>query len=61
VGTAVGCLLKDPSVSTGAVSMYGSAQQIPDRSLVSEITAIYLDSLYNTETERTPSQVCTKN
>ncbi len=41
--------------------MYGSAQQIPDRSLVSEITAIYLDSLYNTETERTPSQVCTKN
>lgn len=34
--------------------MYGSAQQIPDRSLVQEIAAIYLDSLYNTECDKRP-------
>jgi len=29
--------------------MYGSAQKIPDRSLIQEITAIYLDTFYSTE------------
>lgn len=33
------------------VAMYGSAQKIPDRSLIQEITAIYLDTFYNTDVE----------
>jgi len=50
VAYALEIILKNPEASTGgSVAMYGSAQKIPDRSLVQEITAIYLDSLYNTD------------
>ncbi|CAG7829097.1 unnamed protein product [Allacma fusca] len=33
---------------SGAVALYASSQQIPDRSLVGDIIAIYIDTLYKT-------------
>lgn len=34
--------------NTGSAAMYGMAQTIPDRSLVSELTGAYLDAMYDT-------------
>ncbi|XP_039250909.1 sphingosine-1-phosphate lyase 1-like [Styela clava] len=38
--------------NTGASAMYGMAQTIPDRSLVSELTGAYLDAMYDTSDYR---------
>jgi len=44
-------IMKDPSASeAGSAAMYGMAASIPDRSIVSELTAIYLDALYANKT-----------
>jgi len=40
-------IMKDPSASTaGSAAMYGMAASIPDRSIVENLTGIYLDALY---------------
>jgi len=50
VETIAAELMKNPGqITSGAAAIYGTSQQIPDRSLVSEITALYLDKLYMTE------------
>ncbi|KAG8195137.1 hypothetical protein JTE90_023314, partial [Oedothorax gibbosus] len=47
-------ILKDPvSKTTGTAAIYGMAQQIPDRSLVSEIVWAYLDAVYSIKEEHT--------
>lgn len=39
-------LMKDPAKPVeGAMALYGTAQEIPDRSIVEEFTKIYLDKL----------------
>ena len=39
--------MKDPSASNaGSAAMYGMAASIPDRSIVENLTGIYLDALY---------------
>jgi len=61
VAKEVSCLLKDPNAAVSeSVALYGSAQKIPDRSLIQEITAIYLDTFYSTEIDAkiTPSAKC---
>ncbi|XP_015929132.1 sphingosine-1-phosphate lyase [Parasteatoda tepidariorum] len=52
-------ILKTPGVPTsGRAAIYGMAQQIPDRSLVSEITWAYLDACYSTmSVEKTTKHV----
>ncbi|XP_021946459.1 sphingosine-1-phosphate lyase [Folsomia candida] len=46
---AVEVLMSDPdSETTGVAAIYGTSQTVSDRSIVSEITAIYLDTLYET-------------
>jgi len=41
-------IMKDPNGSdAGSAAMYGMAASIPDRSIVSELTALYLDALYS--------------
>lgn len=41
-------IMKNPGVpTTGSAAIYGMAQQIPDRSLVSELVWAYLDACYN--------------
>ena len=37
-----------PDKLTGRAAVYGMAQKIPDRSLVSELGANFLDALYST-------------
>merc|ERR1711872_1197797 len=40
-------IMKDPSVSNaGSAAMYGMAASIPDRSIVEDLTGVYLDALY---------------
>ncbi|XP_060525909.1 sphingosine-1-phosphate lyase [Cylas formicarius] len=40
-------IMKDPGVPVeGKMALYGTAQKLPDRSIVSEITKCYLDSMY---------------
>jgi len=40
-------IMKDPSASNaGSAAMYGMAASIPDRSIVENLTGIYLDALY---------------
>merc|ERR1712106_343003 len=40
-------IMKDPSGSNaGSAAMYGMAASIPDRSIVEDLTGVYLDSLY---------------
>lgn len=42
-------LMKDPKKPVeGKMALYGTAQAIPDRSVVSDFTKLYLDSLYYT-------------
>ena len=41
-------ILADPASSqAGSAAMYGMAASIPDRSIVEQITGVYLDSLYH--------------
>jgi sphinganine-1-phosphate aldolase len=41
--------MKDPKKPVeGKMALYGTAQAIPDRSVVSDFTKLYLDSLYYT-------------
>lgn len=41
-------IMKDPKGSeAGSAAMYGMAASIPDRSIVSELTNLYLDALYS--------------
>jgi sphinganine-1-phosphate aldolase len=41
--------MKDPkAVDAGSAAIYGMAQSLPDRSIVDEMTRMYLDSLYTT-------------
>ncbi|KAM6442247.1 sphingosine-1-phosphate lyase 1 [Liasis olivaceus] len=43
-------IMKDPKgKTTGMAAIYGMAQTIPDRNLISEIVGSYLDNLYNTD------------
>ncbi len=35
----------------GSTAVYGMAASIPDRSIVSELTAVYLDSLYASKSD----------
>ena len=45
-------ILSNPeSFKGGSAAIYGMAQSIPDRSLVNEMTWIYLDSLYATSSD----------
>jgi len=40
-------IIKDPSKSkAGSAAMYGMAASIPDRSIVEDLTGVFLDSLY---------------
>ncbi|XP_037533756.1 sphingosine-1-phosphate lyase 1 [Nematolebias whitei] len=46
----VGIIMKNPKEkTTGKGAIYGMAQSIPDRSLVTEISRAFLDCLYSTE------------
>lgn len=46
VGEIVSELMKDPKKPVeGKMALYGTAQEIPDRSIVEEFTKIYLDKL----------------
>ena len=41
--------MADPKAcDTGSAAIYGMAQTLPDRSIVDQMTAAYLDSLYAT-------------
>ncbi|XP_063163589.1 sphingosine-1-phosphate lyase 1 [Candoia aspera] len=43
-------IMKNPNEkTTGMAAIYGMAQAIPDRNLISEIAGSYLDNLYNTD------------
>eukprot|EP00088_Acartia_fossae_P057479 TRINITY_DN6706_c0_g1_i2.p1 TRINITY_DN6706_c0_g1~~TRINITY_DN6706_c0_g1_i2.p1 ORF type:complete len:484 (+),score=119.67 TRINITY_DN6706_c0_g1_i2:240-1691(+) len=47
VREATEIILRDPEAAGGgSAAVYGMAASIPDRSIVSELTAVYLDSLY---------------
>jgi sphinganine-1-phosphate aldolase len=49
VSEAVHIIMQNPKEKvSGAVALYATSQQIPDRSLVGDIIAIYIDSLYKT-------------
>lgn len=44
-------LLNDPNAKAGGTAaMYGMAQSIPDRSIVSDVAGIFFDAYYNTDT-----------
>ncbi|KAJ6657739.1 hypothetical protein lerEdw1_001926 [Lerista edwardsae] len=44
-------IMKNPNAkTTGLGAIYGMAQMIPDRNLISEISRVYLDCLYKTDT-----------
>ncbi|XP_060097166.1 sphingosine-1-phosphate lyase 1 [Heteronotia binoei] len=46
---AVSEIMKDPKAkTTGVGAIYGLAQTIPDRSIITDISHVYLDSLYST-------------
>uniref|UniRef100_A0ACB8F8V3 Uncharacterized protein n=1 Tax=Sphaerodactylus townsendi TaxID=933632 RepID=A0ACB8F8V3_9SAUR len=43
-------IMKDPKAkTTGVGAIYGMAQTIPDRSMITDISHVFLDALYNTE------------
>ena len=42
--------LLNPVQLTGRAAVYGMAQKIPDRSLVNDLAANFLDILYSTKT-----------
>ncbi|XP_073541959.1 sphingosine-1-phosphate lyase 1 [Phyllobates terribilis] len=51
-------IMKDPGAkTTGAGAVYGMAQTIPDRSLVTEISKAFLDCLYLTELPSSAKQI----
>nr|CAG4641652.1 EOG090X051L [Eurycercus lamellatus] len=44
-------IMKNPKADCGGTAgVYGTSQSIPDRSMVSEITGVFLESLYNLKT-----------
>jgi len=46
---AVAELMKNPGEkANGAAAIYGSSQTVPDRSIITEITAFFMDTLYET-------------
>ncbi|XP_053730188.1 sphingosine-1-phosphate lyase 1 isoform X2 [Synchiropus splendidus] len=52
----VGLIMKNPKEkTTGMGAIYGMAQSIPDRSMVTEISRGFLDCLYSTEVPKTNS------
>ncbi|KAM9803966.1 sphingosine-1-phosphate lyase 1 [Neosynchiropus ocellatus] len=52
----VGIIMKNPKEkTTGMGAIYGMAQSIPDRSMVTEISRGFLDCLYSTEVPKTTS------
>ncbi|XP_029464919.1 sphingosine-1-phosphate lyase 1 isoform X2 [Rhinatrema bivittatum] len=51
VRESVAEIMKDPGAkTTGMGAIYGMAQSIPDRSMVTEVSRAFLDCLYNTDT-----------
>lgn len=49
-------LLENPSSNdAGSAAVYGMAASVPDRSIVSELTAIYLDALYSAKSDSAPA------
>ncbi|XP_077206615.1 sphingosine-1-phosphate lyase 1 [Paroedura picta] len=51
-------IMKDPKAkTTGVGAIYGLAQAIPDRSIITDISHVYLDALYSTETPAAPDKV----
>ncbi|KAJ8014327.1 hypothetical protein DPEC_G00039090 [Dallia pectoralis] len=55
VKDAVALIMKNPKErTTGKGAIYGMAQTIPDRSMVTEITHGFLDCLYSTELPKLP-------
>ena len=57
VSESVKVILKQPKVKNeGQAAMYGMAQSIPDRSLVSDMVGIFFDAYYSTES-KTGSQL----
>ncbi|XP_053548006.1 sphingosine-1-phosphate lyase 1 [Bombina bombina] len=51
-------IMKDPGAkTTGMGAIYGMAQTIPDRSMVTEISQAFLDCLYTTEVPSTAKQI----
>lgn len=45
-------ILKNPKAEAeGAAVIYGMAQSVPDRSMVSEIASVFLESIYNLKTD----------
>ncbi|XP_069836733.1 sphingosine-1-phosphate lyase 1 isoform X2 [Dendropsophus ebraccatus] len=58
VQESVSVIMKDPGAkTTGVGAIYGMAQTIPDRSLVTEISKAFLDCLYLTELPPSPKQI----
>lgn len=52
VREATNILVENPSSNeAGSAAVYGMAASIPDRSIVSELTAIYLDALYSAKSD----------
>ncbi|KAL8187007.1 UNVERIFIED_CONTAM: Sphingosine-1-phosphate lyase 1 [Gekko kuhli] len=51
-------IMKDPKAkTTGAGAIYGLAQAIPDRSIITDISHVYLDSLYTTESHNSTDEL----
>eukprot|EP00755_Sulcionema_specki_P017748 Sspe_Gene.65145::Locus_38583_Transcript_1_1_Confidence_1.000_Length_1874::g.65145::m.65145/K01634/SGPL1, DPL1; sphinganine-1-phosphate aldolase len=43
-------LMKDPSAKpTGSAALYGTTQEIPDRSIIADVSKMYFDAYYNTD------------
>ncbi|KAM4703785.1 sphingosine-1-phosphate lyase 1 [Rhinophrynus dorsalis] len=58
VKESVAVIMKDPGAkTTGMGAIYGMAQAIPDRSLVTEISQAFLDCLYVTENRSSSKQI----
>ncbi|XP_053307154.1 sphingosine-1-phosphate lyase 1 [Spea bombifrons] len=58
VQESVAVIMKDPGAkTTGMGAIYGMAQAIPDRSMVTEISQAFLDCLYSTETRLSAKQI----
>ncbi|XP_078053141.1 sphingosine-1-phosphate lyase [Augochlora pura] len=54
VKVELGVILQNPDVPVkGKLAMYGMTQTIPDRSIISDFTKCYLDSMYYTPTNKT--------
>ncbi|XP_050295016.1 sphingosine-1-phosphate lyase [Anthonomus grandis grandis] len=54
VKEAVAEIMKDPSVPVeGKMALYGTAQKLPDRSIVGDITKYFLDNMYYVPKQKT--------